>query len=140
MFIATPNNPTGLMPDTALLHKLVSLCESRHIHLIVDEAFIDFLPEGSPLTARLPETRYLYLLRSLTKFFAIPGLRLGYLLCGDSHIISNLKAGVSRGLSMVWLRWWVKHCWMMKTISAKHRILLPPSGNTCAMNCGSFRC
>lgn len=92
MFIATPNNPTGLMPDTALLHKLVSLCESRHIHLIVDEAFIDFLPEGSPLTARLPETRYLYLLRSLTKFFAIPGLRLGYLLCGDSHIISNLKA------------------------------------------------
>lgn len=59
------------MPDTALLHKLVSLCESRHIHLIVDEAFIDFMPEGSPLTARLPETRYLYLLRSLTKFFAI---------------------------------------------------------------------
>ncbi|HHN8403070.1 threonine-phosphate decarboxylase CobD [Morganella morganii] len=92
VFIATPNNPTGLMPDTALLHKLVSLCESRHIHLIVDEAFIDFMPEGSPLTARLPETRYLYLLRSLTKFFAIPGLRLGYLLCGDSHIISNLKA------------------------------------------------
>lgn len=64
VFIATPNNPTGLMPDIALLHKLVSLCESRHIHLIVDEAFIDFLPEGSPLTARLPETRYLYLLRS----------------------------------------------------------------------------
>ena len=45
VFIATPNNPTGLMPDTALLHKLVSLCESRHIHLIVDEAFIYFFFE-----------------------------------------------------------------------------------------------
>lgn len=92
VFIATPNNPTGLMPDAALLNKLVSLCESRHIHLIVDEAFIDFLPEGSPLIGRLAQTRYLYLLRSLTKFFAIPGLRLGYLLCGDDHTISAMKA------------------------------------------------
>lgn len=91
VFIATPNNPTGLMPDSALLHRLILLCELHHIHLIVDEAFIDFLPEGSPLIACLPKTRYLYLLRSLTKFFAIPGLRLGYLLCGNTQVISHLK-------------------------------------------------
>lgn len=92
VFIATPNNPTGLMPDAALLHKLVSMCEFYQIHLIVDEAFIDFLPRGSPLIERLSETRYLYLLRSLTKFFAIPGLRLGYLLCGNQPFIKKLKA------------------------------------------------
>lgn len=91
LFIATPNNPTGLMPDADLLDRLASLCESLQIALIVDEAFIDFLPQGSTLEPRLAESRYLYLLRSLTKFFAIPGLRLGYLLSGNTQTIRQLK-------------------------------------------------
>lgn len=91
LFIATPNNPTGLMPDAALLDRLASLCETLEISLIVDEAFIDFLPPGSTLAPRLAESRYLYLLRSLTKFFAIPGLRLGYLLSGNTQTIRQLK-------------------------------------------------
>jgi len=91
LFIATPNNPTGLMPDAGLLDQLASLCEALHIALIVDEAFIDFLPQGSTLAPRLADSRYLYLLRSLTKFFAIPGLRLGYLLSGNTDTIRQLK-------------------------------------------------
>lgn len=91
LFIATPNNPTGLMPDADLLDQLASLCEALEISLIVDEAFIDFLPQGSTLAPRLAESRYLYLLRSLTKFFAIPGLRLGYLLSGNTQTIRQLK-------------------------------------------------
>jgi len=92
LFIATPNNPTGLMPDADLLDRLASLCEAQQISLIVDEAFIDFLPQGSTLAPRLAESRYLYLLRSLTKFFAIPGLRLGYLLSGNTQTIRQLKS------------------------------------------------
>ncbi|MDY0417133.1 threonine-phosphate decarboxylase CobD [Enterobacter sp. 170198] len=92
LFIATPNNPTGLMPDADLLDRLASLCEAQQISLIVDEAFIDFLPQGSTLVPRLAESRYLYLLRSLTKFFAIPGLRLGYLLSGNTQTIRQLKS------------------------------------------------
>lgn len=92
LFIATPNNPTGLMPDAGLLEQLASLCEELHIALIVDEAFIDFLPQGSTLASRLADSRYLYLLRSLTKFFAIPGLRLGYLLSGNKDTICHLKS------------------------------------------------
>jgi threonine-phosphate decarboxylase len=91
LFIATPNNPTGLMPDADLLDRLALLCEALQIALIVDEAFIDFLPQGSTLAPRLAESRYLYLLRSLTKFFAIPGLRLGYLLSGNTQTIRQLK-------------------------------------------------
>lgn len=91
LFIATPNNPTGLMPDTLLLDQLAELCETLQIALIVDEAFIDFLPQGSMLACRLAHSRYLYLLRSLTKFFAIPGLRLGYLLSGNRETICHLK-------------------------------------------------
>lgn len=92
LFIAAPNNPTGLMPDAGLLIELAGLCEALHIALIVDEAFIDFLPQGSPLVTRLANCRYLYLLRSLTKFFAIPGLRLGYLLSGNKETIHHLKS------------------------------------------------
>lgn len=91
LFIATPNNPTGLMPDADLLDRLASLCEAQQVALIVDEAFIDFLPQGSTLAPRLAESRYLYLLRSLTKFFAIPGLRLGYLLSGNTQTVRQLK-------------------------------------------------
>lgn len=91
LFIATPNNPTGLMPDTQLLSELAELCEERQIALIVDEAFIDFLPDGSSLPSRLAHSSYLYLLRSLTKFFAIPGLRLGYLLSSNRATIRHLK-------------------------------------------------
>lgn len=91
LFIATPNNPTGLMPDAGLLNQLATLCETLQIALIVDEAFIDFLPSGSGLAARLKMSRYLYLLRSLTKFFAIPGLRLGYLLSGHTELITLMK-------------------------------------------------
>ncbi|WBM71567.1 threonine-phosphate decarboxylase CobD [Buttiauxella sp. WJP83] len=91
LFIATPNNPTGLMPEPQLLIELAELCETLQIALIVDEAFIDFLPHGSNLALRLTHSRYLYLLRSLTKFFAIPGLRLGYLLSGNRARIRQLK-------------------------------------------------
>lgn len=92
LFIATPNNPTGLMPDQLFLQALVDYCEQQAIALIVDEAFIDFLPQSESLIARINTTRHLYILRSLTKFFAIPGLRLGYMVSGDSHGIARMKS------------------------------------------------
>ncbi|MDE9429196.1 threonine-phosphate decarboxylase CobD [Xenorhabdus bovienii] len=91
IFIATPNNPTGLMPDSRFLQSLVQHCEEHRIALIVDEAFIDFLPDNRGLIPHIAATRHLYVLRSLTKFFAIPGLRLGYLVSGDSAGVAWMK-------------------------------------------------
>ncbi|MBS0054639.1 threonine-phosphate decarboxylase CobD [Yersinia sp. Marseille-Q3913] len=91
LFLATPNNPTGLMPDAALLQAIVRCCHQQQIALIVDEAFIDFLPGTLGLIPQLADFPRLYVLRSLTKFFAIPGLRLGYLLSGDRAAISQMK-------------------------------------------------
>ncbi|MFE8116511.1 threonine-phosphate decarboxylase CobD [Brenneria goodwinii] len=91
LFIATPNNPTGLMPDPQLLLAIAERCQQRRTALIVDEAFIDFLSDAPGLIPYLSAFPQLYILRSLTKFFAIPGLRLGYLVSGDRNAISAMK-------------------------------------------------
>jgi threonine-phosphate decarboxylase len=87
LWIANPNNPTG-----AVLPALEALIR-RHpqIIFIVDEAFIEFtesIESSIPLLHELPN---LVVLRSLTKAFAIPGLRLGYI-AAEEGIISRLRA------------------------------------------------
>ncbi|MCL2896822.1 threonine-phosphate decarboxylase CobD [Brenneria tiliae] len=91
LFIATPNNPTGLMPDAGLLQAVAERCRLRRTALIIDEAFIDFLPREAGFIPQLSAFPHLYILRSLTKFFAIPGLRLGYLASGDRAAVAAMK-------------------------------------------------
>ncbi|PLY00478.1 MAG: threonine-phosphate decarboxylase [Desulfuromonas sp.] len=77
VILANPGNPSGGPLDPALLADLAVRLAGRAT-LLVDEAFVDFCPAASLLDTR-HEHDNLYLLRSLTKFYAIPGLRAGYL-------------------------------------------------------------
>lgn len=92
LFLCTPNNPTGLLPDDALLHAIVARCKTLGIQLILDEAFMDFIPEREGFIPHLAGNPHLWVLRSLTKFYAIPGLRLGYLLGSDTQKITQMRA------------------------------------------------
>lgn len=94
LFLCTPNNPTGLMPDEKLLLAVAERCHRLGIALIMDEAFLDFMPDVPGFIPRLCDFPKLYVLRSLTKFFAIPGLRLGYLVSADiatTQLIRRLR-------------------------------------------------
>ncbi|RPH26861.1 threonine-phosphate decarboxylase [Buttiauxella warmboldiae] len=91
LFLCTPNNPTGLMPDSALLLAIAQRCRENHIALIMDEAFLDFLPQEPGLIPHLARFPQLYVLRSLTKFFAIAGLRLGYLVSADTATVGRIR-------------------------------------------------
>jgi adenosylcobyric acid synthase len=74
LFLGRPNNPTGQMIPTATLRELAA----RHPEtaFVIDEAFTDFAPEaGSLIASGRPEN--IVILKSLTKFYAMPGLRLG---------------------------------------------------------------
>ncbi len=91
LFLCAPNNPTGLLPDETLLFKIVKRCQELGIRLFVDESFLDFVPQRQSLSAGMADYPHVYLLRSLTKFYALPGLRLGYLLSSDSGLLKKIR-------------------------------------------------
>ena len=80
VFLCNPNNPTGdALPREEVL-RAAELVREAGAALVVDEAFADFAP-GYDVAPEVGEG--LYVARSFTKFFAVPGLRLGCLLAPD---------------------------------------------------------
>ncbi|RFU67946.1 threonine-phosphate decarboxylase CobD [Bacillus sp. V59.32b] len=90
VFICTPNNPTGISFEQHSVLKLLEECQKHDCFLIIDEAFHDFLEDGFTYASWIAEYPNLLILRSLTKMYAIPGLRLGYLLA-NPDIIGEIK-------------------------------------------------
>ncbi len=91
LFLCTPNNPTGLQPDPDLLFEILNHCNVMGIKLFVDESFLDFMPDTTSLDRYLQCYSHFYILRSLTKFYALPGLRLGYMLSSDSKLLQHIR-------------------------------------------------
>ena len=75
--LGNPASPTGKL-YVELLVPLQEYCEERDIILIVDEAFIDFTSTQNSAWNLIKKKSNLILIRSLTKFYSIPGLRVGY--------------------------------------------------------------
>ncbi|KGP83942.1 threonine-phosphate decarboxylase [Paenibacillus sp. MAEPY2] len=82
LFLGQPNNPNGVQYPVETLHRLARKAEITGTILVVDEAFMDFIPESQrqSLAPSLKEHPQVIIIRSMTKFYAIPGLRLGYAL------------------------------------------------------------
>lgn len=91
LFLCTPNNPTGLLPDDTLLHAITARCKTLGIALVLDEAFMDFIRDRSGFIPHLADNPHLWVLRSLTKFYAIPGLRLGYVVGSDVQRVARMR-------------------------------------------------
>lgn len=76
-FLCNPNNPTGLVMQRDEVLKIAAAAKKLRCYLVIDEAFIDFCPEHSVIDAAA-HNPYLIVLRSMTKFYALAGIRLGY--------------------------------------------------------------
>lgn len=76
-FLCNPNNPTGRLVKKNALLAIADAARQLRCYLVVDEAFIDFTPAASVIRA-VAENPYLVVLRSLTKFYALSGLRIGF--------------------------------------------------------------
>ena len=80
LILNSPHNPTGRLYAREDLLALLELAEANDVAMLLDEAFIDYAPQATLLPAAAAKTRFV-VLRSLTKYYAIPGLRVGYAVC-----------------------------------------------------------
>lgn len=93
VFLCNPNNPTGLLMDPKLLREVVSLCREKKIWLVVDECFLDFVPqpEFHTLKELCGEYKNLFLLKAFTKRYAMAGLRLGYGISANQRLLDQME-------------------------------------------------
>lgn len=93
VFLCQPNNPTGQVTPPALVERLVRRCAECGAVLVVDECFLDFLPDRDAWTAKqlLRDAPQLILLKAFTKLYAMAGVRLGYALCGDATLLEKMR-------------------------------------------------
>ena len=89
-FLCNPNNPTGGLLSRHEVLEIAGAANKAKCYLVVDEAFIDFGAGESVLTD-VEENPYLIVLRSMTKFYALTGLRIGYGVFNED-IIEKVKA------------------------------------------------
>lgn len=95
VFLCQPNNPTGQLTALPLVQKILDRCRAKGALLVVDECFLDFLPEQEHrrLTAKsLLPGGGLVILKAFTKLYGMAGVRLGYCLCGDRGLLDRMAA------------------------------------------------
>ncbi len=85
VFLCSPNNPTGQLIDCALMDKIAGECSSRGILLVCDECFIGFVQERERFSLMNRLNEHCIVLSALTKLYAMPGVRLGFAVCGCSN-------------------------------------------------------
>lgn len=85
LYLANPGNPTGVLIPKQDVEKIVRTAQQHGTVVILDEAFIDF-NESHSMKKQVQVYKNLFILRSLTKFFGIPGLRIGYLIAHPDNI------------------------------------------------------
>lgn len=91
LFLANPNNPTGQLCDREYLIKLLEHCAKKQIYVVLDECFIEFCTSAHSMLSEVETYKNLILVRAFTKIFAIPGVRLGYLISANSIFVQKIQ-------------------------------------------------
>lgn len=100
--IINPDNPSGNYIAKTELERLLVWCRQQNMKLIIDESFVDFVDNGASLEAltmisneMLESYKGLYVIKSISKSYGIPGARLGVLASADREQIQRIKQEVS---------------------------------------------
>ncbi|MFR9066753.1 MAG: aminotransferase class I/II-fold pyridoxal phosphate-dependent enzyme [Faecalibacterium prausnitzii] len=91
VFLCQLNNPTRQLTPLALAEALLHRCEACGALLVVDECFLDFLPESEALCAKkLLASPNLIILKAFTKLYGMAGVRLGYCLGSNIALLDKI--------------------------------------------------
>ena len=86
VFLCNPNNPTGQYLGKNEIEQIIAEAEMVDALVVMDEAYVDFVRNAFPSHDMISSTQNLIILRSLTKSFAIPGVRVGYAISSEENI------------------------------------------------------
>ena len=97
LVLINPDNPSGNYISYADCLRLADWCQARDIMLIMDESFIDFSTEHPTFlnNSILEKYDHLVVIKSISKSFGVPGLRLGILATSNAPLMTNLRRAVS---------------------------------------------
>lgn len=95
LVICNPNNPTGKAIDTLQMTQIVEHCRALGIFVMVDETYVEFVTDVQSISSVSLTQRFdnLIVLRSVSKFFAAPGIRLGYAVTGSQTFLEANSNG-----------------------------------------------
>ena len=93
LILCNPNNPTSSAISINDLRRIVSFCNERNIFVMIDETYVEFAPDINEITAvsLTREFTNLMILRGVSKFYAAPGMRLGYGITGNLEFLKKMK-------------------------------------------------
>jgi threonine-phosphate decarboxylase len=77
LVLVNPHNPSGAAIERTRIERLIDACSRRGVFVLLDEAFIDYAPEGSAMQTAIA-SEHCIVIRSLTKLYGMAGIRIGY--------------------------------------------------------------
>ena len=92
LYLCNPGNPSGRLYPREVVRQVHDLCHEKNTLLVLDEAFMDFCEESSAKELIIASDHGI-VLRSMTKFYGIPGLRLGYAMAAPALIKRLISLG-----------------------------------------------
>ena len=97
LVLINPDNPSGNYIDEEGIKKLIDWTAQRGIRFVLDESFLDFADENVTYIDQniLSSNKHLFVVKSISKSYGVPGLRLGVLSSGDADMIGKIKKDVS---------------------------------------------
>ena len=98
LILINPDNPSGNYIEKEDLHRLCQWCDDREIDFVVDESFVDFAEgEDNTLICNeiLEKYKKLIVVKSISKSYGVPGLRLGVLVSSRETLIKELRKEVA---------------------------------------------
>ncbi|MCR1952342.1 threonine-phosphate decarboxylase CobD [Clostridium sp. DSM 100503] len=93
VFICNPNNPTGNLTNKDIILEIAKKALKTNTIVVIDESFLDFVKDSKNYTIveSLNEYKNIFILKSMTKFFAIPGIRIGYGISKNQDIMKKIN-------------------------------------------------